>query len=321
MNWAEFVSNECLFCKGNVSSQVDDVRFQQGDLTAPMKYPCGRCGDYSITLGCIERAIEPGTNPLLGGLVREWKERGLPIEITDENFDSLLSLAPQTVLEKGNRFLQAIERRTKSLGYDVVFDARRDCQLAYVNDRPGFDYFVQHYTKLGLLESHHIQNNNLPGPTCGCSLTLKGWEYVQLLKIPNERSSKAFVAMSFAEDLRPAFDKGIKLAVLATGFNPIRVDYKEHSEKFDDLIIAEIRESRFVVADFTQHRAGVYYEAGFAKGLGLHVIWTCQQDDIKNLHADIRQYNAVSWTSYDDLRDKLMARIRAVVGLGPLPID
>ena len=35
-----------------------------------------------------------------------------------------------------------------------------------------------------------------------------------------------------------------------------------------DRIIAQIRASKFVVADFTRNRGGVYYEAGFALGLG-----------------------------------------------------
>ncbi|MFC1886373.1 hypothetical protein ACFLZM_04890, partial [Thermodesulfobacteriota bacterium] len=74
--------------------------------------------------------------------------------------------------------------------------------------------------------------------------------------------------------------------------------------KIDDEIIAQIRRSRFIVADFTGHRGGVYYEAGFAKGLGLEVIWTCNKNDIDKLHFDIRQYNCIDW---DWDADKLTA--------------
>ena len=46
-------------------------------------------------------------------------------------------------------------------------------------------------------------------------------------------------------------------------------------DKIDDEIIGEIRRSRFLVADFTHGdkgaRGSVYYEAGFAYGLGLPV--------------------------------------------------
>ncbi len=99
---------------------------------------------------------------------------------------------------------------------------------------------------------------------------------------------------------------------------PFRVDKKEHNDKVDDLIIASIKESRFVVADFTGHRGGVYFEAGFAMGLGLPVIWSCRQDEVEKLHFDIRQYNCVTWTTAAELQEKLYNRIRATIGVGPL---
>jgi nucleoside 2-deoxyribosyltransferase len=71
------------------------------------------------------------------------------------------------------------------------------------------------------------------------------------------------------------------------------------------------------VADFTGQRHGVYFEAGFAQGLGLPVIWTCREDHVKNLHFDTRQQNHITWEQSDDLREKLKNRIWAVIGLGP----
>jgi hypothetical protein len=53
-----------------------------------------------------------------------------------------------------------------------------------------------------------------------------------------------------------------------------------HLNKVDDVIVAEIRRSRFLVADFTcepgKVRGGVYFEAGFARGLNIPIIWTCR---------------------------------------------
>jgi nucleoside 2-deoxyribosyltransferase len=95
------------------------------------------------------------------------------------------------------------------------------------------------------------------------------------------------------------------------------VDRVEHIGKIDDEIIAQIRRSRFVVADFTGHRAGVYFEAGFALGLNLPVIWSCRRDHIDELHFDIRQFNCIDWTEPAELTDRLWKRIEAVVGPGP----
>ena len=62
----------------------------------------------------------------------------------------------------------------------------------------------------------------------------------------------------------------------------------------------------------------MYYEAGFAMGIGLPVIWTCREDERKGLHFDIRQYNCIFWDTLDDtLRDKLRYRIESVLGRGP----
>ncbi|HUN96136.1 MAG TPA: hypothetical protein VMU69_07850 [Bradyrhizobium sp.] len=105
----------------------------------------------------------------------------------------------------------------------------------------------------------------------------------------------------------------------------MRIDKKEHGNKIDDEIIAEIRRSRFIVADFTcaligkskfreaVARGGVYYEAGFAQGLGIPVIWTCRADCIDYVHFDTRQYPHIVWSETTELRSKLTNRIRAII--------
>lgn len=87
-------------------------------------------------------------------------------------------------------------------------------------------------------------------------------------------------------------------------------------------MIAEIRRSRFLVADFTHGaegaRGGVYYEAGFAQGLGLPVIFTVREDMIGAVHFDTRQYPHVLWKTPGDLRTQLTSRIAATIGYGPI---
>jgi nucleoside 2-deoxyribosyltransferase len=71
-----------------------------------------------------------------------------------------------------------------------------------------------------------------------------------------------------------------------THFRSSKAD--EHINKIGDEIISQIRRSKFLIADFTGHRGGVYFEAGLAMGLGLPVFWTCRRDDLDKLHFDIR---------------------------------
>ena len=130
-------------------------------------------------------------------------------------------------------------------------------------------------------------------------------------------SGKGFVAMSFDKSLESAYTDGFQVEILEAGYDPVRVDRVEHTNRIDDEIIARIRAAAFVVADFTGHRGGVYFEAGFAFGLNLPVIWTCRQDDMAGLHFDIRQYNTIDWETPSSLATRLQRRIEATVGKGP----
>ncbi|MHC4124718.1 MAG: nucleoside 2-deoxyribosyltransferase, partial [Planctomycetota bacterium] len=60
-------------------------------------------------------------------------------------------------------------------------------------------------------------------------------------------------------------------------------------------------------------RGGVYFEAGFAKGLGREVIFTVKEDDVEKLHFDTRQYNHIVYDSPEDLYEKLYNRICATI--------
>lgn len=156
-------------------------------------------------------------------------------------------------------------------------------------------------------------------------LTAKGFERMEALESGAVPTTQAFVAMWFDESMDVVFDNGFDPAITDAGYRALRIDRKEHGNKVDDEIIAEIRRSRFVVADFTCEtanidgqaiavaRGGVYYEAGFAQGLGIPVIWSCRADCIAHVHFDTRQFNHIVWNDPADLRARLFNRIRAVI--------
>jgi nucleoside 2-deoxyribosyltransferase len=133
--------------------------------------------------------------------------------------------------------------------------------------------------------------------------------------------NQAFVAMWFDEIMMAPYEFGIEPAIREAGYQPLRIDQKEHVNKIDDEIISEIRRSRFLVADFTSEpersRGGVYFEAGYALALGKPVIWCCRADRINEVHFDTRQFNHIVWEEATDLKVKLKNRIGAVIGDGP----
>ena len=154
-------------------------------------------------------------------------------------------------------------------------------------------------------------------------LTIDGHARLAELEDRDTGSSRAFVAMWFDPSMDDAWERGIKRGIEDSGYEPIRIDKTEFNDRIDDEIIAEIRRSRFLVADFTQDgdraRGGVYYEAGFAHGLRLPVIFTCRKDVIDEglIHFDTRQYNHIVWTTPEELRKRLAERVAATIGDGP----
>ena len=129
--------------------------------------------------------------------------------------------------------------------------------------------------------------------------------------------------MWFDDSMDEVWENAIKPGIEDAGYQAIRIDRKEHLNKIDDEIIAELRRARFVVADFTHGddgpRGGVYYEAGFAYGLSIPVIFSCRKDSIGKVHFDTRQYPHILWKAkkLDEFRNRLTMRISAVIGDGP----
>lgn len=125
----------------------------------------------------------------------------------------------------------------------------------------------------------------------------------------NSFSRDCFVAMWFDPSMEDVYQCGIYKPLKDIGFNPIRVDKIEHNDRIDHVIFDLIRRSRFVVADFTGNRAGVYYESGFASGLGLPVIHTCRRDSFKERHFDVLTINTIVYDTAEALASDLRRRV------------
>jgi hypothetical protein len=145
-------------------------------------------------------------------------------------------------------------------------------------------------------------------------LTVKG--LTRLIDANEGQDSKyCFVAMAFDVGLNNIYIEAIEPAIVETGFIPLRVDrvHIQSDRTINDEIIAGIKKSKFVIADFTKHKNGVYFEAGYALGRGQKVIYTCREDEMSKAHFDIRNYQHIVWTDINDFREKLINKIEAFI--------
>jgi nucleoside 2-deoxyribosyltransferase len=286
------------------------------DLGTAERYriECRRCGDYQITHSLFNTLPKDSDLlPYLSCYTRQATESGIPVTLNTTNWEILAADHRRTsIQQKITKFVKLVADRSDYPGFSVevsqddfpLIDAVKNEELRHYSD-----YLVD----LGYLrrEEHlHV------------ALTVKGWNWLlsgEAAGLPG----RCFVAMSFDPQLKSSWEEGIEPALkLDCGLDPLRLDFQQHNEKICDKILAEIRLAQFLVADFTQQRPGVYFEAGFALGLGRTVIWTCKEDEIDKNHFDTRQYNHVPWTDPADLRKKLRDRVIATIPLSnqiPLP--
>lgn len=215
-------------------------------------------------------------------------------------------VVPEGPLDQIDRILLYVLRRMGTVDAGVSLRATVDFSVAYLTRPHEFDFLTERAVELGYLE--YVAGGQY-------RLALKGWKHVAELKRSEVTTNQAFIAMSFDSSLRTIYMEAVKPALEQTGYVALRLDDTHFNDKIDDRIVADIRKSGLVIADFTSQKGNVYFEAGFALGLGIPVIWTCRDTDIEAVHFDTRQYNHIVWENADDLREKLIARIEATVPL------
>jgi nucleoside 2-deoxyribosyltransferase len=86
------------------------------------------------------------------------------------------------------------------------------------------------------------------------------------------------MAMKFNQpDLDRVVEECFRPAVKRTGFELRVLTDAQGAGSIDDQLRSALLASRFVIADLTHGSHGAYWEAGFAEGLGLPVIYTCEK--------------------------------------------
>jgi nucleoside 2-deoxyribosyltransferase len=207
---------------------------------------------------------------------------------TSLNLDKIDEIFPQDHDDLIDRVLILLDKKTDSFFENIKLDTNVDFPMFFSKDATHMNYTIDHLDRLGLLKRG-------PGPLNKINISIEksGLERIREAKQKASHSNKIFVAMSFNEEHNFVFDDYIKPAVelVDPEFSAIRVDQPDiqdpHQSTINELIEDEIRGSRMMIADFTGNKAGVYWEAGYAEGLGKSVIFTTQDIEKDKPHFDI----------------------------------
>ena len=305
---------------------------------------CPRCGKYRIgKKTCLLLSAKDLERRQRINL--SYWLRGNPDSIlTSSSIEGLLDLPTAPPQQRADALLQYLGKRFPKPGTNIKLiipstDQKKksgppisfpgDGDLSYVTllemegvsgseDLDELNYIYYGYLQL---EKGYLTNgpdSALAQPTI--QITPTGWARIEKITAGNIDSNLVFIAMDFNKEWDTLLVNAIEPAVREAGYDPKRVDKHQHNNDITDEIISLIRQSRFVVGDFSSGNQGAYYEAGFAKGLGRRVINLCRKDCINHLHFDRRQINHILWEEgkWDEAKDAIRFRIEATIGKGPL---
>ena len=282
-------------------------------------------------------------------LVEQWM-KGVDVPLlTVNDIQRAKDRAALPTLERADRLLRMLVKRTSQLGEILDFVDPRDRRSATLNglDTTRFNttlfehalawsesssseelaFLTDYMAAWGWItkgrEIQNSQNTTITG-TDGvyvCRVEVAGYAHVEE-SVTSINTSQGFVAMWFDDSMNEARDNGIIPAIEDAGYIPSIINQKpDLIGRIEDAIIAEIRRSRFLVADFTHGddgvRGSVYYEAGFAHALGLPVIFTRRKDKSTVVHFDTDHFYRIEWETPEDLRRQLKVKIEAAIGEGP----
>ena len=337
----------CYFC--NSDNITEAHKNSSGKLSS---YNCPRCGYLSFTLEALfeiegEKFNEEEKKKISIVTRNEYERSGRKLSLTTDYLAQILEQYHRyDALEKMDIVLLNLERSSEYIGSNIRITPRFDFPYYHCFDESEL------VSILRLLAEDGFVNHHKSSPTRGLRIARKGYQRLRELK-KRKDSRQCFVAMWLAPKLqrvyREAVEPGIEYIEEGENeprFRALRIDNREHTNDINDEIIAEIRKSRFIVCDLTGYRGGVYWEAGFAYGLGLEVIYTCREDWLKEenlynnkrndkkvikelydkngkiinikkegIHFDLEHRNRIAWneSDLDDFKKSLTKRIKAVI--------
>lgn len=349
-------NNKCLLC----GSEIKEYPIM-GDTNC-ICVDCSNCGEYNITRNAdwwLKKAIGKALHDdeffygseekqeefnkqlfILSSYISLYNEKEDAVKrILTVDFDFIKmvltsSFIPRTPEEKIESILKYIHKKTAFYGEFFYVS----CNVIYSDNKKELGNLIKELVDNGYLKQ---KKDGLPYQKTSeddfiyytiipLSITLKGISFLREKSSIQERD-KCFIAMWFDPKMDKVWDEVIKPACEETGYKPIRIDKEQFNDDINDHIISEIRESFFVIADLTGFRGGVYYEAGFARGLGKEVILCCkdgyevnikyygsgEEKTEKGPHFDVNHINIIFWN--DDLlafKKRLKDRILATVERG-----
>lgn len=307
----------CIICR-----ERDAERYitKQSDKVEEWKYECEMCGKYIISddvkFEILKLHQDKNTNIYkLQSRIKEntylWDKE---LIIDSDVLEETLKFRNKTLMEQYELMLKYFDEFSENGNLDIVEFKRQEIKiLSWIKSSEVFrGKMIVKAIKDELMDGHMEGVLSYP-----YSFTFKGLQYVESLDNANKHSNKIFLAFKFKQnkEIFEEVKRFIENDIEDIKFQAVIVNQEttEHNEKISDKIIAELKGARMIVADFSAHSPNVYFEAGFAMGMNIPVIWTCNTGHLEDMAFDVNHFPIIEWDDVDDLKEKLRDRILRLI--------
>lgn len=294
-------TDSCVLCSITVDSEWNPNN----------TYSCESCGIYTITKAAHKLYFQNVTNRRNGfgdrtqANLRNWIYRRSTLMVGDD--DKLLNITLDLV-----RKAQEAQLPDATTILTRLIEFIGDWQKGFIGKSVEIEQSkiqlmlsglgVSDYNDVFFILSTSVEEGFTETPAKDYyKLTMKGWGKYHEDKQTVRNSKQVFMAMPFGVcEVDTIYKECFRDAVSATGFQLFKVDEEPKAGSINNKMIVDIRNRRFLIADLTGENAGSYWEAGFAQGLGLPVIYTCEKgywDKNKGTHFDTKSFQTVIWES------------------------
>lgn len=282
------------------------------DVTINLCTSCFKNKDFKDTYHLVAGLIANKKFPYLSFVkLNSCTNRNIPDHNTEIIFPDFINQTncPKTPKEKmDNLFLSLFNLQTED-GQSIW--------IKYHNE----EFWLKNYFRTpeectfyleGLKEKGWVNFKQIISSGFSLQITHLGLNKALELQEDGKNSNNCFIAMAFKNETKP-YREAIKKAFKNTEFNVTIIDEEniDSDKTIPDAIFAAIKKSKFCIADFSFHNNGVYFESGFALGLGIPVIYTCHKDDTDNAHFDIKQLQQIRYSTPEELTKMLTDKIEA----------
>lgn len=296
---------ECSIC----GRQCTTSRLDYGNK---LEVECDSCGLFKISQSINKRIADNKDRYIIAGHLYATKDNRLQDYLLDaEKIKSIMSEPfnkPANITEQLDILLLHIERISPHIGAEVFILLFSEYPIVYARNQEEFRGLFNLLDEMQYIKT--IQGNSKG--SLKIKLLYKGYQRIQEFKKTVKNPERCFVAMPINGDqqIESLYQDVIQKVLKEEKYKPpFRVDEERKTDYITNKIIANIRISSLMIAEVTPlieqkddngeetiiHNANVYYEVGFARGIGIPIIYLCREDRIKYLPFDTKTISHLSW--------------------------